>query len=249
MDIDEKRTLSDELNDSFRFWRSVNRKVDRLLLVILLLAFLMAGCALMEDIAFLRKGMGNVQYHSFEELLAINPDTVAWLTIDDTHIDHPVVQGKDNYEYLNIAFTGEEYAGGSLFLDKDNSSDFSDAYNIIHGHEMDAGAMFGDLNKFKNRKFFAEHQTGTLLTPQYDYDLRVIAAGTFNAYDSEIYTVGDYIPADRINKGALRKRAWDYSSEAEGGDTQILALSTCSGEMNDDRTVVFCEMTGKRKHR
>ena len=26
---------------------------------------------------------------------------VAWLTVDDTNIDYPVMQGEDNNEYLN----------------------------------------------------------------------------------------------------------------------------------------------------
>ena len=89
MEIEERRRLSDELNEKFRRWREINRKIDRVLLLIILLAVLMAGCAMIEDIAFLRKGIGSVSYNSFDELLAINPDTVAWLTIDDTHIDHP----------------------------------------------------------------------------------------------------------------------------------------------------------------
>ena len=35
------------------------------------------------------------------ELQQINPDCIAWLTVDDTHIDYPVVQGEDNMEYIN----------------------------------------------------------------------------------------------------------------------------------------------------
>ena len=31
---------------------------------------------------------------SLEELLKINPDTRGWITIDGTHIDYPMVQGK-----------------------------------------------------------------------------------------------------------------------------------------------------------
>ena len=42
---------------------------------------------------------------SFEELLKINPDVKAWLTIDNTGIDYPVVQGKNQlklYQYRCI---------------------------------------------------------------------------------------------------------------------------------------------------
>ena len=33
---------------------------------------------------------------SFEELRAINPDVCAWLTLDHTKIDYPILQGEDN---------------------------------------------------------------------------------------------------------------------------------------------------------
>ena len=38
---------------------------------------------------------------SFDELLKINPDVIAWLTIDKTRIDQPVVQGKDDLESVS----------------------------------------------------------------------------------------------------------------------------------------------------
>lgn len=42
---------------------------------------------------------------------------VAWLTIDDTKIDYPVMQGKDNTEYLNKDPYGDYALAGSIFLD------------------------------------------------------------------------------------------------------------------------------------
>lgn len=38
---------------------------------------------------------------SFAELKEINPDVVGWIEMLDTNINYPVVQGKDNTEYLN----------------------------------------------------------------------------------------------------------------------------------------------------
>lgn len=42
---------------------------------------------------------GGVNY-TLEELIAINPDTRGWITIDDTHIDYPMVQGETDMEYI-----------------------------------------------------------------------------------------------------------------------------------------------------
>lgn len=234
---------AETINKRFRRWRNINKYVDRTLLGILLLAILIVGFALLDNIAFLDKGINGVKYHDFDELLAINPDTVAWLTVDGTHIDHPVVQGKDNFEYLDKAFTGEFYAGGTLFLDYQNDKKFRDSYNIIHGHHMSGGAMFGDLEKFLDEDFFAANETGTLLTPTYDYDLQIISSGIFDAYDGEAYAVGKNVPKTKIRNETKYCR----NLTLKDGE-QVLALSTCAGDMNNDRIIVFCKMTNKRKH-
>ena len=42
------------------------------------------------------------EHLSLQELALINPDTRGWLTIPDTHIDYPVLQGNDDMEYINM---------------------------------------------------------------------------------------------------------------------------------------------------
>ena len=73
------------------------------------------------------------EHLSLQELAAINPDIRGWLTIPDTHIDYPVLQGKDDMEDINKDVFGEFSLSGSLFLSCHNSSDFSDGYSLIYG--------------------------------------------------------------------------------------------------------------------
>ena len=231
------------MNQEFVRWRAWNKRLDTGLLVILLCLIVFVGSAFLDNHLLVDHGIGSMKYHDFDELLAENPDTVAWISLDGTHIDHPVVQGKDNFEYLDKGFSGEYYAGGTLFLDCKNRKDFSDRYSIIHGHHMAGGAMFGDLEKYLDRSFFTEHCFGTLLTPTYDYDLRIIAVGEFNAYDPAIYTPGDLIPLKKIRKDTYYRRTGEIDDAQ-----QLLALSTCSSDMTDNRIVLFCKMTNRRVH-
>ena len=55
--------------------------------------------------------------YSFQELKAMNPDVCGWLTLDHTKIDYPVVQGKDNWEYVNKNAEGEYSLTGAIFMD------------------------------------------------------------------------------------------------------------------------------------
>jgi sortase B len=61
---------------------------------------------------------------TLSDLQKINPDVCAWLTVDDTNIDYPVVQGRTNLEYVNQAVDKSFSLSGSIFLDCNNSRDF-----------------------------------------------------------------------------------------------------------------------------
>ena len=128
---------------------------------------------------------------SFEELQEINPDTVGWILVDQTHIDYPVLQGDDDMEYVNKDVFGNTSISGSIYLTSINTSDFTNSYNLIYGHHMANGAMFGDIEKFEDYDYFYGHQDGILITTIGVYDLHVFARIGADAYDSKIYSAGD----------------------------------------------------------
>ena len=61
----------------------------------------------------------------FVALKSINSDCVAWIRIDGTEIDYPVVQGHDNSFYLKHLFGGEWNGAGCIFLDSRVNPDLS----------------------------------------------------------------------------------------------------------------------------
>lgn len=235
-----------DLNKKIKRSLKISRKIDNIVLIIILLLLAYIGSTIYDNYTYTNHGNDLVKYHDFDELKKQNPDVCAWITLKGTHIDHPVVQGKDNFEYLDKDFNREHYAGGTIFLDYENNPDFSDDYNVIHGHHMTGGAMFGDLALYKNKDFFYKNKTGTLLTPKYDYKLKIIGVAKVNAYDSIIYNVhekGSNV-LEYADRKCIHKRGFSLMK-----NERLLTLSTCSGDMNDDRIVVFCKMTEKTKHR
>src|SRR5690625_3191388 len=59
---------------------------------------------------------------TFDELLAINSDVVGWITIDNTNMDYPILQGETNLSYINTDVYGDFSLAGSIFLDSRNDS-------------------------------------------------------------------------------------------------------------------------------
>ena len=71
---------------------------------------------------------------TFNELLAINPDIRAWITLDNTNVDYPVLQGETNLTYINTDVYGNFALAGSIFLDSRNDGAFKEPYSLLYGH-------------------------------------------------------------------------------------------------------------------
>lgn len=165
----------------------------------------------------------------------ITEDMVAWLTIDDTNIDYPVMQADDNVKYLNTDPYGGYSLSGSIFLDSENSPDFTDDYSLIYGHHMEYGKMFGALDDFLDEGYLWSHSHGELIIGRdghKTYELTVFAAMRASAKDEAIFNVKHGGAAKFINKNAAVK-----ISEPHG---RIVALSTCANGDSVSRVVVFC---------
>ena len=119
----------------------------------------------------------------FDALEEESEYTIAWLRIEGTNINYPVVKGKDNAWFLNRNFRGEFATAGSLFLDYRNEDNFSDAFSIIYGHRMGNGEMFSDIQKFKNDDFFSAHKRGVLKRRGGSYGLEISAYAEVNSKD------------------------------------------------------------------
>ena len=182
---------------------------------------------------------------TFDELLKVNPDVCAWITMDGTEIDYPVLQGENNLTYINKDVYRKFALAGSIFLDCRNSRDFTDSYNLLYGHHMSDHHMFGDLDLFENEAFFRKNKTGTLLLPGKVYDLQVLAFLRVSAAEDEIFNVDIYRGDSMSVVRFAQQKAVLKSEELETvtADDRILALSTCSSDFTDARVIVLTKMT------
>lgn len=156
---------------------------------------------------------------TFEEMMTINKDTCAWVTMLGTHIDYPIVQGKDDVEYANKDIYGKSCLTGSIYLTTVNKNDFTDSFNLIYGHHMDNGGMFGDIEKYEDNRYFYGHQDGILVTTRGVYDIHVFGRLSADAYDSMVYQAGDRPSSDFPNYLYYLKSLsvqWDPKTDIDG---------------------------------
>ena len=176
-------------------------------------------------------------------LTAINNQYRAWLTIEDTNIDYPVMQGDNDLYYASHDIYGEVSLTGSIYLAANNSEDLSDSYNVIYGHHMDNGAMFGALDAYTDEAYFDSHREGTLVSRSAVYDLYAFAVVKTDAYQSEIYSVGnrmdEVIAFISTADGTGDTTTLLYDAETAAQATKVVALSTCAAANTNGRLAVF----------
>ncbi|MBO7425621.1 MAG: class B sortase [Clostridiales bacterium] len=200
----------------------------------------------------------------FSQLKEVNPDARGWITIYDTNIDYPFVQGEDDLEYASKDIYGKSSITGAIYMKTENSEDLSDPYNIIFGHHMDNGAMFGDLEKYKKEDYFNSHIEGWLYAAGRYYKLEVFAEMMTDAYDENVYSIDKLKISERIEyihaNSDYVKQLSESDKEAmelfetegpavlddlqkSGDPAMIIALSTCESAITNGRIVVFCKAT------
>jgi sortase B len=173
----------------------------------------------------------------FEGLARINSDVVGWVYIEGTSISYPIVQGSDNKFYLNHLFDGSYNTAGCIFLDAETSPDFTEPNSIIYGHNMKDRAMFAALMSYKDQSFFDAHPVVLLLTPEYNYRIRLfsgyVAAGSESAWKRKF-------PDDSFSLWLqeIGEKSCFRSPLLPEPDSRIVTLSTCTYEYDRARFVL-----------
>lgn len=206
----------------------------------------------------------------FKPLLAENPETIGWLTIQGTSesypwIDYVVMQTDDNDKYLTHDFNGNEVKSGALFVDySDKITPTSQPANIVvYGHNMKSGEYFGRLPYYFNYgfsngdpndiSFYKTHPTVNFSTLYKSSTYKVFAGMMVNT-EEEAGEVFDYYLKHNFDSqtdfneyvAEILDRSTFYNPDVnvKYGD-QLLTLSTCMFGYGDTelRYVLFARET------
>jgi len=228
-------------------------KIVDLTVLLLLLAVLLYGGYSMWDTNRMYSFASSTAYAAyrpsreeelgFEQLQAINPNVFGWLTVYGTNIDYPLLQGEDNQRYVYTNARGEPAMSGAIFLDFRNNLDFTDFNNIIYGHDMARGAMFGDIANFVEEYYFDTHRFGMVFTGEEYYGLEIFALLLVDAHDFEIYnpTMTDTNIKEeffeRIFSEAIHQRDINVTT-----NDRIVMLSTCTPTATNGRHILLARL-------
>jgi sortase B len=162
----------------------------------------------------------------------VNEDVIGWIYVEAIEdINYPVVKGKDNDEYLHMTYEGNYNFAGTIFIDCENSGDFSDCNTLVYGHNMKNGSMFGQLKKFtQNSETYEKSKYFWIFTPEASYRYEIISAYV-TSVSSDTYTLfkgpgEEFLKyLDKI-KGYSELAVDDFETDVKD---KVVTLSTCTG--------------------
>lgn len=178
-----------------------------------------------------------------------NSDIVGWIEIENTSINYPVLQGKDNEYYMTHNYKKEKSKNGSIFLDKNYDWNIRSNNLLIYGHNLNNGTMFQELLKYSDRNFYINHPTIRFTTENEDSEFEIISVFKSKVYyqtDKNVFRYYHFInpkTADEYNEfisNAKKASLYEINSSAIYGN-QLITLSTCSYHIKDGRFAVVAK--------
>ncbi len=166
---------------------------------------------------------------NFEELKQKNSDTVAWLKIENTNIEFPIVQANNNSYYLTHNFDKEYNVAGWIFADYKNKLDGTDRNIVVYGHNMRNNSMFGSLKDVITEEWYnnEENKYITFVTEN-EYQTYQV----FSVYQikTEDYYIKTEFKSNEFTEfiDTITKRSKKYFGINVSKEDTILTLSTCA---------------------
>lgn len=194
----------------------------------------------------LYKKYGNMKAEdiNFGDLKKVNSDVVAWLIVDGTNVNYPILQTTDNSYYLNHNIKRSVKISGWPFMDYRNSKNLDDNNTIFYGHNLLNKTGFGSLsNIFTDKWFNSSNHKIVVITENKRYVYEI-----FSCYyiSPETYYLNNLFTNNLEYQNfldTLRKRSKYNFNINLGVNDKIITLSTCT-EDNKGRKVVHAKLVG-----
>lgn len=180
------------------------------------------------------------------DLYKENNDFMAWIKIDGTSINYPVMRSKGNPDfYLNHNFKKEYSRFGVPYMQED--CDLQSDNIIIYGHNMTNKSMFNELTDYKSKKFYEKHKCIIIDTVSEHREYEVVAVFKTVANESDSFEYYNFVNANTEEEyrayveNCKSLSLYDTGVNAEYGD-KLITLSTCEYSQENGRFVVVAKL-------
>ncbi len=174
-------------------------------------------------------------------LLVKNEEIVGEVKVNNTEVDYPVVQAKDNDYYLTHNINKEKNVNGWIYMDYRNNSMNLDKNTILYGHnKLYSRVMFSSLHDTLNKKWYTnpENQIITFNTLYENMEFKI-----FSIY--RVPKTNDYLKVFfkddteflDFTSMITKRSIYDFKVPINKDD-KIITLSTCSGNYATNRLVI-----------
>ncbi len=181
---------------------------------------------------------------NIDKLYEINNDIVAWVKIEGTNINYPVMQTKDRPDYYLYKNFYKKYSiSGTPYMAESCDIETSDNL-IIYGHNMSNHRIFGELKYYKKEEYCKSHNIINLYTMNgiTKYEVMAVLRTNINTGFKyyRFYKAQDEGEFDTFVKKCKELSFFDTGVTAKYGE-KILTLSTCEGSQKDVRFIVVAK--------
>lgn len=191
----------------------------------------------------------------FNSLQEKNDEIYAWITVEDTNVDYPIVQNATSDEfYLKHSAENKSWsASGAIYTELINSKDFRDAVTLIYGHNGYGDSMFTTLHRFSDEEFFNAHPYFYIYTPDRKLTYQVISA--FKYDDRHIMNSFDFANLNELeefqnfiqNPTSSLKNVRTELDKPIDSSSKIVILSTCITNQKSSRYLICGVLTKDEK--
>lgn len=178
----------------------------------------------------------------FEKLKQKNSDAIAWIKVNGTSIEYPVVKTTNNEYYLTHSFEKSYNGAGWLFMDYKNKFDGTDNNIVIYAHNRKDGSMFGTLKNILTPDWQnnTENSIISFITENEKTEYQVFSV--YKIEREDYYITTNFATDSEFQKfiDTIKSRSLkDFETQVNTND-QILTLSTCA-ENNKYRVVLHAK--------
>lgn len=175
----------------------------------------------------------------FNILKKQNSDTAAWIKVNGTNIEYPIVKAKDNEYYLTHSFDKSSNSAGWIFADYKNKFDGTDKNIVVYGHNRKDKSMFGSLKNILSSQWqnSSENTEITFISENENCIYKVFSVYQIQKEDYYIKTnFSSNKEFEKFLETIKNRSIKDFKAHVSSADS-ILTLSTCAA--NDDYRIVL----------